>query len=257
MVEWDEINWRSAVGIILFALLVIAGSIFLINDYTTAKNLKAGLENDTARINDFYSTWKPPSQKDLEEMGSKAESLQKELNQLKPKIGLEVNMDDLQGKIRQLAGSVGVSLEKMDAKPETAEGFLKVEPITLAVKGANEQLSRFLMGIENLGVASRRQGTPSISAGQVEINLEFLSFDQQAWNSSYSCSLQVNPPELKDTDIGRAKVFKDDLAGLKEKVDAERTKLSDSKNVLAEKCELEKQISGLEKQINLSKGLAR
>jgi len=257
MIEWDEINWRSVIGIIVFAILLIAGSIFALNDFLNSKRLKADMEADLSRINEFYSTWKPPSQKDLEQMSSKADSLQKQLDQLKPRIGSELDFKQVQEKIQQLAGSAGVSLERMDAQTEGADGFLKVYPLTLAVKGSNEQISRFLIGVDNLGVAYRRRGNPAITSGQIELNLEFLAFDQQGWDKAYSCSIQANPPELKEANISRVKIFKDDLDGLKEKINAEKIKLEQSKKLLAEQCELEKKISGLERQINLSKSLAK
>ncbi len=255
MIDWDEINWRSAVGIILFALLAIAASIFVINDYTTAKSLKAELESETAQVKDFYSTWKPPSQKSLDETKAKLDSLRAELNQLKPKLGLELNLDEIQNKIRQVASSTGISLDKMEPGAITSDGFLKVGPVSLSIKGANEQLSRFLIGVDNMGVSSRRRGTPTITSGQVDINLEFLAFDLAGWNNSYSCTLRVNPPELKETNISRVKIFKGNLADLKNEVDAEKSKLSNAQQLLAEQCELEKESKGLENQIKLSKDL--
>ena len=86
---------------------------------------------------------------------------------------------------------------------------------------------------------------------------EFLSFDQTAWNASYSCSLRVNPPQIEETDLTKIKVFKDGLADLQSKVLAEKDNLAGVKKTLADKCELEKRISGLENQIKLSQDLAK
>ena len=160
MIEWDEVNWRSGVGILVFAAIVIAGSVFAVNDYMTSKQMKSDLDGQLAAINDFYRTWKPPSAKEQEEMRNQADSLQKELAQLSPRIGLEIDPAKLEEKIRGLAAATGVSLEKMELQPQTADGFLKVYPMDFTVKGVPEQLSRFMIGIGNLEAASRRGGEP-------------------------------------------------------------------------------------------------
>jgi len=190
-------------------------------------------------------------------MRNRIAGLQNELKNLSPRIGLEVVPARLEDKIRGLAAATGATLDDLEFKPETSEGFLKVYPADLTVKGAPEQLSRFLTGIGNLETASRRQGNPAISGGQIEVTIEFLSFDQAGWNASYSCSLRVNPPQLAETNIAKIKLFKDNLADLQAKVLEQKDKLSGVKQALADKCELEKEISGLERQIKLSRDLAK
>jgi len=257
MIEWDEIKWGRAIGIIILALVIIAGAIFVVNDYIVSNRLKAKLEAQLDDLGNFYATYKPPSAKDLERMQAQIEDFKKELAKLRPRLETSLDPNSLENKIRERANWSGVSVDELNFSPVTTEGFLILYPVSIQVSGPNTQLSRFMMEIDNLGLAKRTPEAPAISGNTVKINYQFLAFDLEDWNKSYSCNLGVTLPRLEEVNINRIKIFKDNLSELKQKVELQKAKLSDASKALDKECEIQKEISAYQERIKLSKELAK
>jgi len=256
MVEWDDFDWRKVAGAIIMAVLVIAGGIFVIEDYMNANRMKSSMDAQLKALNDFEQAYQPPGKPELDAMEAKIETLKKDLGKMDPKLGDTVDMAVVEKKIRGLAASQNVTLEKLKIEPATKENFMKVNSMDLVITGSNEALSKFLGGLENLGAPWRRHGEPSTSLGRVEMSIDFLAFDQPEWDKSYNCDLGVKVPENIDTNISKVRIFKTTVSDVAVAVESMQAKLADAKKSLSEKCDLDRQISGLETRIKRSRELA-
>lgn len=257
MIDWDDFDWRKVAGAIILAILVIGGVVFVVNDNMTAKRLQTQLEGQLKALNDFQSIYQPPSAKDLDEMNSKLESLEADYDKLPLKLSTSVDTGALEKRIKDDASVNGVNLEKFEAQPESKDGFLVVYPYALNATGSNESLSKFLSSFSKLGVPWRYHNPPTNTEGRTEMVAEFLGFDKDGWDQAYSCNIAVTPPANLDVDVSKIKIFKGNLVNLKSDVDAFQVKLSDAKKTMDDRCALERQISGLEKEIKLSQDLAK
>jgi|GEM_PF-1710106 len=257
MIEWDEIKWGRAIGVIILALVIIGGAIFVVNDYVISNQLKAKLEAQLEDLSNFYATYKPPSAKDLERMQAQIEDFKKELAKLRPRLETTLDLASLENKIRERANWSGVRIDELNFLPETTEGFLTIYPVSIQVSGLNTQLSRFMMEIDNLGLAKRAPEAPAISGNTIKINYQFLAFDLEDWNKSYSCNLGVKPPRLENVNINRVRIFKNNLPELEQKVELQKAKLSDAQKALDKECEIQREISAYQERIKVSKKLAK
>ena len=253
MIDFDEFDWRKGISAIIFALIVIGFGIYLLNDYTTSNRIKADIQNQLDRLDQFYATWKPPSQSGLAKMRSQIAQLKSELAGLERSLPLEVNTDEILQKLTEEASYAQVELETTEWDEPRTEDFLKIYPLKLAITGTSEQISKFLIALEGLPYPNRRTGKPVITVNRLETTIEFLAFDKQGWMETYACKLPAEFPVIKEVNIKRVKFFKDDLAQLKSKLDAQLKGLQKVRKLLDEKCQLEKEISALKKQIELSK----
>jgi len=254
MVDLDDFDWRKVAGLIIFAVLVMAGGIFVINDYLSAKRMRSVLDDQLKALSEFEQTYKPPSRAQLEELKGRQGSLKKELEALSPRLETEVDTGKLETKIENQAVSNNVTLEKMEFQPSSKDGFLDIFPVYIIALGPNERLGKFISGLNNLGVPWRysKSSPPKSSKGRIEMVIEFQAFDQEGWYQTYPCNLPAELPATTEVDVGKIKIFKDNLDDLKFQVDNAKSKMSEADQALKEKCDIERQISGLEKRIKLT-----
>jgi len=257
MIDWDDFDWRKVAGLIIFALILIAAAIFVVNDKVSAQRIQQSLEAQMKALNDFQATYQPPTSKDLEELSLQLEARKAEFSKLPLKLGEEVEVRSLETRIRNLASAENVSLDQLEFGDETKDKFLKVYPLSLTASGNMEQLSKFISGLADLNIPWRYHRQPSSSEGRIQMSLEFLAFDQNGWDQSYSCNLAVQVPQNLEVNLSYIRIFKGNLAELKSQVEALQNKLANAQKTLDDKCGIERQISGLETKIKLSKELAR
>jgi Tfp pilus assembly protein PilO len=257
MIDWDDFDWRKVAGAIILAVLVIAAAIFVVEDYMSANRMKNNMQAQLNALNDFEAKYQPPGKPELEAMSLKIDALAKEASKIQPKLGDTVDVAVVQKKINNLAATVNVKMEKMEFQPESKENFMKVYPASIVVTGTNEQLSKFMGGLTELGVPWRQRGEPSTSVGRIEMAIDFLAYDQAEWDKSFSCDLGVKVPENIDVNISKVRIFKTTASDLAAQVDSMQLKLADAKKSLNEKCGLERQIAGLENRIKRARELAK
>jgi Tfp pilus assembly protein PilO len=257
MIEWDDFDWRKVVGIILLALLVIAGAIFVIDDNVTSNRTKNSLETQLKVLNGFQNTYQPPSRKELDQMSAQVDSLKADFSKMPLKLGDSVDTAALETKIKNLASANSVSLDKLDLGAETKDKFYKVYPVALSISGQMEQLSKFVAALSDIGIPWRRHGEPENTTSGISMSLEFLAFDQDGWDQSYSCNLSVKVPQNLQVNIDRVRIFKDDLIGLQGQVENMQGKLADAKKTLGEQCNFQRQIDGLQTKIQMTKDFSQ
>jgi len=257
MIELEDFDWRKAIGVIILALILIGGGVYVLNDYMTSNRIKAELESQLEQIDKFYATWKPPSQKGLEQIRQNISQLRAELSGLKTPLGLEVDTSAIESRITEDASYYGVELEVKEWQEPFSEDYLIVYPLKLRLAGEEQAISKFLIGLDDLPYPHRRKGSPAVAEGHLELTLEFLAFDEQSWKSDYICELPAELPNLKPVNINRVKIFKDNLAQLESQLTGQKQGVEKAKKLLDQKCELEKELSALQKRIELSKKFAR
>jgi len=257
MVDWEDFDWRKVVGAIIAAVLVIAGAIFVVEDYMSANRMKNNLDAQFKALNDFDAKYQPPGKPELDAMSAKVAVLQKDFAKLDPKLGDTVDAAVAEKKINNLASSLNVKLEKLEFREVSKENFMKVYPLAITVTGTNEQLSKFMGGLSDLGLVWRQRGAPSTSLGRIEMTIDLLAYDQNEWDKSFSCDLGIKVPENIPVNTDKIRIFKTTVSDLAVQVDSLQIKLADAKNTLDEKCSLERKISGLEDRIKRSRELAK
>jgi len=256
MVDWDDFDWRKIAGLIIFALILIAGAIFVVNDKVSAQRIQQNLEVQMKALNNFQDTYQPPTSRELGLLNAQLEERKAEFAKLPLKLGDEVDVKSLETRIRNLAAAENVSLDKLEFGDETSDKFLKVYPVVISASGNMEQLSKFISGISDLKTLWRYHGQPTSSEGHIQMSLEFLAFDQNGWDQTYSCNLAVQVPQKLEVNLDKIRIFKGNLQELKSQVEALQNKMADAKKTLDDKCALERQLSALDTKIKLSRELA-
>lgn len=257
MIELEDFDWRKAIGIIIFALLIIGGGVYVLNDYMSSNRIKQEIEQQLEQIDKFYATWRPPSRKGLEQIDQKISNLKAELNNFEAPLRLEIDTTAIENRIAEDASYYGVELELKEWQEPFSEDYLIVYPLKLRIVGDEQAISKFLIGLDDLPYPHRRKGSPAVAEGHLELILEFLAFDEASWKSDYICELPAELPSLKPVNINRVKIFKDNLAQLDAQLQSQKRELEKAQKLLDQKCELEKELSALQKRIELSKKFAR
>lgn len=264
MIDWEDFDWRKVVAAIALAIIIISGAVYVINDNVTARRVQTSLNRQLQALADFEQAYQPPSQEQLDQLNAQLESLRAKAAKMPVKLQDQVDTPALETRVKNLAAACNVNLDKFEVMDESKDRFLKIYPLAMTALGANENLSKFIGGIQGTNPPWRWRGTPASSEGRIAMVMEFLAFDQQEWDQAYSCNITVKPPENIDTDLSKIRIFKTslfsiDFSGfkvsktnleqLKEQLDAEQAKMADVKNVLAEQCQLQREIAGMETKI--------
>jgi hypothetical protein len=255
MIDWDEVNWGKGIAIILAGIVLVGGGIFVVNDYMSYQRLNSQLISQIEDLDNFYSTWSPPSEVEMLKMEQKLNDLQKFLQSSSVIVPGQIDFGEIENLIRSQAQANNVQLYEVNILAEESTGFFNVQPVEVSFEGSEEPVANFLRRVDQIQYAHQMEASMLSFGEAMDVKIKFYIFDTKEWNDFYDCKTSVTFPEIENVNIDKIRIFKGNLAQLKSQVDSKLASLKDTKQAANNKCELEGRIGALEEKVKLIKEL--
>ncbi len=251
MIDWDEVNWGKGIAIILAGIIVVGAGVFVLNDYLNYQRLQELLTGQIEELDQFYATWKPPSDLEMNRLEVKRDRLNKELQAAPIRIPATIDPVEIENTIREEAGRNAVAVSDVSFMAESSQGFFKIQPVQVSFTGDKEPVANFLRRLDQIPYIHQMETARLTFGEMMNITLNFFTFDKKSWDDLYKCKLAVTFPKIEDIDVEKVKVFKGNLDQLKSQVDDKLSSLARTKKAVNRECEFEREIGALEEQIGL------
>jgi Tfp pilus assembly protein PilO len=251
MIDWDEVNWGKGIAIIVAGLIVVGAGIFLLNDYLRYQRLNELLMGQIEELDQFYSTWKPPSDLEMAQLRAKRDNLINNLRTAAFTVPESIDPGEIENTIREEAVRNAVAVSDVSFLAESSRGFFRVQPVQVSFTGDEEPVANFLRRLDQIPYVHQLEATRLTFGEVMNITINLFTFDKNSWSDFYKCKLKVTFPKIEDVDIERVKVFKGNLDQLKSQVNDKHSSLVRAKEAVNQECKIEGEIGALEEQIGL------
>jgi hypothetical protein len=150
MIDWDEIDWKRGIATLVLGLLIIAGGLFVLNDYLAFKRTKADLDQNLSDINAYAQKYPPAAGKDSSQVEAQIQALEAQLAASKVKVAESYDEAAVKAEIQARANLQGAKLISVEVLPEEASDFAVSACVKFKLGVAGDYLEFAKVGKHNV-----------------------------------------------------------------------------------------------------------
>jgi len=243
MIEWDEIDWKRGIATLVLGILIIAGGIFVLNDYLTFKRTKADLDQNLSDITAYAQKYPPASAaQDSSQVEARIKDLEAQIAASKVKLAESYDQAAMQAEIEARARTQGVNLISVDPQPSVSRGFLVYYPLQVTFGGTRDQVTEFLRSLDFLPYRHEMEKTRVSFSEKITITLNVIVFDRDSWLAANPCPEVIPLPALRETKVLFVRLFEDNLEQEQAQIEAKVGELQKAQALSQKTCDLNHQL---------------
>lgn len=238
MIDWDEINWKQGIATLVLGILLIAGGIFVVDDYLRSIRTQEALQGNLDEVNTYAAKYQPPALKDSSQLEAEVGDLEARLEKAQVKLPESYDPAEIQADIENRARAQTVNLLSVEAQPIFSRGYLVIHPFQVSFSGTRDQITDFLRSLDQIpSLHEMKSGNVSIS-DKVRVTVSLVSFDQDSWLEANPCPELTPPPQLRETKAESLRLFKGNLLQMQQEIARKLEDLKKAQDNVQKICDL-------------------
>lgn len=238
MIEWDEINWKQGIATLVLGILLIAGGIFVVDDYLRSQRTAEAIRANLEELNNYAAKYQPPALKDLGPLEAEVQTLESRLAQAQVKLPAGYDAVAIQTEIENRARALMVNLRGVAPQPTTTRGHVVYHPFRVTFSGTREQITDFLRSLDQMPYLHQIESGNISLADEIRVTINLLSFDEDSWLEANPCPELTPLPPVQETQAEKLRLFQGNLLSKQQEVDRKLEELKKAQANVKKLCEL-------------------
>jgi Tfp pilus assembly protein PilO len=238
MIDWDEIDWKRGIATLFLGLLIIAGGIFVLNDYLAFKGTKVNLDQNLADITAYAQKYPPAAAQDSSQLEAQIKDLEAQIAASKVKLADSYDQTAVQAEIESRAKLQGVNLISVEPRNPITHGFLIYHPLDVTFGGTRDQITEFLRGLDLLPFQHEIEKSPVSFSDKITITLNVIVFDRDSWLVANPCPEVIPVPALREVNVQSVRLFKGNLEQEQAQIEAKVGELQKAVSLSKQSCDV-------------------
>lgn len=218
MIDWDEIDWKQGIATLVLGIGLIAGGIFVLDDYFRSIRTQEALTSNLDDLNSYAAKYQPPALTDSSQLEAEAQGLEARLAQAQVKLPESYDDAAIQADFETRARELGVNLIRVEAQPAISRGYVVIHPFQVSFSGTQGQITDFLGSLNRIPYLHEMKGGNISLSDQIRVTVNLVSFDQASWLDANPCQELTPPPQLRETKAESLYLFKGNLLSMQQEV---------------------------------------